>query len=308
MIKNDEYQPKEYREFIANNYSLDKQINATKQIIISLIEAKEVYKTNIRYPINNKLENLSCEPFFIVGSGRSGNTLLRAMLTAHKQVSIPPESYVFPIMLDRFIKQNGMDWNSLVCNVLKPLEDSPDFYTWGIDLTLLKNELYNLNEKNKTFSRIIDKLYSYYAKEKFPGSTMWGDKTPLNTFHLEEINLALPNSKYIHVIRDGRDVVSSYLKAGIYDSVEKASSRWWQSIEQARLFGKNSESSKYIEVRYENLVSNPLEELQRVSSFLNIHFEKEMLDFFKIYDKLGDTVLAHHNNVQNPVNPNSIGK
>ena len=33
-------------------------------------------------------------PFFIIGSGRSGNTLLRTILETHPEVHIPPETYV----------------------------------------------------------------------------------------------------------------------------------------------------------------------------------------------------------------------
>jgi hypothetical protein len=32
-------------------------------------------------------------PFFIVGSGRSGSTLLRMMLASHSRITIPPETW-----------------------------------------------------------------------------------------------------------------------------------------------------------------------------------------------------------------------
>lgn len=43
-----------------------------------------------RYPFYDEKTKLSCNPFFIIGSGRSGNTLLRAILWKNEEVVIPP--------------------------------------------------------------------------------------------------------------------------------------------------------------------------------------------------------------------------
>lgn len=305
MIQSNRYSSSEYRKFIHDYYSLENQLKKIK-LLIKELEAKKIpEKIHKTY---NSHSDLSCVPFFIIGSGRSGNTLLRAMLTSHSKLAIPPESYVLPVMYDVFMNFASEKWGELVEKVLDPLENYPDFYTWGISLKPVKETLKNLSADKRTFAKILDEVYLYYASVHFPGAKIWGDKTPLNTFNLNKIDNALPNSRYIHIIRDGRDVVNSYMKAGFYDSVEKASWRWLESIKKAIEFSSSKDSNQFLEVRYEDLVHSPGRELKKICNFLEIPFESNMLEFYKIYDKLGDSILSHHKNVKNPVNKKSIGK
>ena len=51
------------------------------------------------YSTINEAANLTCIPFFIIGSGRSGNTLLRSILSGNSDISIPPESYRIPFAI-----------------------------------------------------------------------------------------------------------------------------------------------------------------------------------------------------------------
>jgi len=116
-----------------------------------------------------------------------------------------------------------------------------------------------------------------------------------------------PNAKYINLIRDGRDVVSSYLKMGRYTSIEDASRRWIQSIRLARKFGKNKEK-QYLEVRYENLVSNPSKEVKKMCNFLNINYFNDILNPDE-RSKLKDVKThSHYSNVKKPITTKSIGK
>src|SRR5258708_7019695 len=52
-------------------------------------------------------------PFFIVGSGRCGSTLLRAMLEAHPDVHVPPESRLGPVLGD-YRRYSRLPWNALL--------------------------------------------------------------------------------------------------------------------------------------------------------------------------------------------------
>mgnify|MGYP003299510023 FL=1 len=260
-----------------------------------------------RYQVINDESNLSCIPFFIIGSGRSGNTLLRSILSGNSDISIPPESYRIPFAIKKFHIFNNRDWEDIVPQVLKEFEDCKEFYTWEIDITDAQKRLENIADSKRTLSNIFDELFCTYAEKHSPGSKIWGDKTPMNTLYLDWIGTVFPRSKFIHIIRDGRDVASSYLKMERYDTILEAANRWINSIESAQSFGSKIKEN-YIEIRYEELVTKPEEVIKDTCDFLDIDYDSKMLDHTKQVKKLGDTDKEHHSNLSKPISSDSVGK
>ena len=140
-----------------------------------------------RYQVINDESNLSCIPFFIIGSGRSGNTLLRSILSGNSDISIPPESYRIPFAIKKFHIFNNRDWDNLISQVLKEFKDCKEFYTWEIDITDVQKRLEDIADSKRTLSNIFDELFCTYAEKHSPGSKIWGDKTPMNTLYLDWI-------------------------------------------------------------------------------------------------------------------------
>ena len=260
-----------------------------------------------RYQVINDESNLSCIPFFIIGSGRSGNTLLRSILSGNSDISIPPESYRIPFAIKKFHIFNNRDWEDIVPQVLKEFEDCKEFYTWEIDIRDAQKRLENIADSKRTLSNIFDELFCTYAEKHSPGSKIWGDKTPMNTLYLDWIGTVFPRSKFIHIIRDGRDVASSYLKMERYDTILEAANRWINSIESAQSFGSKIKEN-YIEIRYEELVTKPEEVIKDTCDFLDIDYDSKMLDHTKQVKKLGDTDKEHHSNLSKPISSDSVGK
>ncbi len=260
-----------------------------------------------RYQVINDESNLSCIPFFIIGSGRSGNTLLRSILSGNSDISIPPESYRIPFAIKKFHILNNRDWEDIVSQVLKEFEDCKEFYTWEIDITDVQKRLEDIADSKRTLSNIFDELFCTYAEKHSPGSKIWGDKTPMNTLYLDWIGTVFPRSKFIHIIRDGRDVASSYLKMERYDTILEAANRWINSIESAQSFGSKIKEN-YIEIRYEELVTKPEEVIKDTCDFLDIDYDSKMLDHTKQVKKLGDTDKEHHSNLSKPISSDSVGK
>ena len=228
-----------------------------------------------KHPINNN--NLSCTPFFIIGSGRSGNTLLRSILCNHKEISIPPESYVLKDIFRKYKTFNFLNWEDKIKLILGEFESHEEFYTWEIDLQPVYRKLLLIDDEKRTLSNIIDEIYKHYSEIKFPEANIWGDKTPINTLYLHWIYKMFPNAKYIHLIRDGRDVVSSYLKMGRYNNIQEAADRWSKSIKKSQELSKRTNQDQYYELYYEEMVSNPKEEIKKLCSFLNIEFDENIL-------------------------------
>lgn len=252
------------------------------------------------------------EPFFIVGSGRSGSTLLRAMLCAHPNIGIPPENGALRNVYRAYVLYGGMPWEVLVEHVLVELYKAESFMHWDMDRSELGVQLKQLPDKHRTLNSVITVIYQDYLEKQFVGASLWGDKTPLNTFNLTRINTIFPNARYIHILRDGRDVVASYKKAGLRNvrGVIEAAYFWKDAVSQLRKLVRKGIilESNLLQVKYENLVKNPKKELKRICIFLNIEYRDEMLRHDKSIKKMADVHLLHHSNTQNKICDSSIGK
>lgn len=249
-------------------------------------------------------------PFFIVGSGRSGSTLLRRLLNNHTRIVIPPETYVLGLAIKRYRQQSTMRWNDLVEYVFSTFEFHPEFKTFDLSLRPLVNELKDASKENRNLAFMLNSFYHYYAQQHTgKDCELWADKTPVNTFSLERIYSVFPDAKFIHIIRDGCDVVSSYVTSGIYQSFEEAAKRWKMSVMLAEKFRKKHPETM-LAIRYEDLVTEPKCTLQNICRFIGVEFEAQMLEERKIGDgKLGDVEMHdHHANVLKPLTADSIGK
>ena len=256
-----------------------------------------------KIPANNAIKY---NPFFIVGSGRSGNTLLRRILNSHNELYIPPETYVLGEVIKKYHNSPFPHWDELVEQTLSTFENAPDFKTFKINnLSQLKIKLKNVNREKRTFSLIINSFYEHYKKNHNITGNIWGDKTPLNVFCLDELSSIFPDAKFIHIIRDPFDSISSYIESGLIPNIDDASKRWVRSVDLSYQFGlKNPD--KYIEVYYSALVTNPIKVSVALCEFLEIDFQESMLDTND--SDLGDVnMYKHHLNVTKKINTKSLG-
>ncbi|QSE97183.1 sulfotransferase family protein [Fulvivirga lutea] len=247
------------------------------------------------------------QPFLIIGSGRSGTTLLRSMLNQSNEVEIPPESFVLPRILKRYKVYNKLPWNDFLKIILGEFSTHPQFQYWNLNLTNTFAELAGVPKSEQSLFKIIDTLYTSYTTFKNKPGAKWGDKTPLNTYHLTLIDKIVNKPKYINIIRDGRDVVASYLKADLAENIDDACNRWRDAIIAVQQFEKRN-SNRVLSIRYEALVTNPENELRKVCDFLEVEFENNMLQNNRNSEALGDSVYSHHENLKKPIDTSSIGK
>ena len=208
---------------------------------------------------------------FIVGAERSGTTLLRLMLDAHPELAVPPETH--------FIDRAAQECRDAPDPRRAFLETVTSHRRWGdfqIDGERLERrvsgiEPFDLGEALRTF-------YGLYA-ERF-GKPRWGDKTPLYVHRMELISTLLPEARFIHIIRDGRDVALSTKDLWFGpDSVEEAAQKWRSLIEKARQ--QSQGLPHYLEIRYEDLVSDTEPTLKRICEFVDLSWDPGMLAYHK---------------------------
>jgi hypothetical protein len=126
---------------------------------------------------------------------------------------------------------------------------------------------------------LLDAVYSDYARQY--GAKRWGDKSPIYTTHIEAIARAFPTGQFIHIVRDGRDVVLSMQKTYrgarfFYIDPYYAASSWKARVRRASTSGARLGPSRYFELRYEDLVERPETVIRKICVFLGEEYEPAM--------------------------------
>lgn len=125
-------------------------------------------------------------------------------------------------------------------------------------------------------------MKAFLAKRK-PGATRWFDKTPQNVYGAAMIAADMPGTKFVHIIRDPRDVVSS-LRIGKVLKVESligACNYWTESVSIVQSL-KRAYPARVWEVRYEEFTADPLSHLRKLAEFLDEPFEDKWFQGLKI--------------------------
>jgi sulfotransferase family protein len=206
---------------------------------------------------------------FIVGMTRSGTTLLRLMLDAHPELAIPPETHFLPEVIAAF--KEGHTAPEQVVEVMSANRRWPDFEIAPEEMLERLRSLAPLAGPGEA----IRAFYGIYAERE--GKPRWGDKTPGYATKMRRIWRALPEARFIHMIRDGRDVAVSLERRESGLSTKEVANRWSHRIRKTRALAKIL--PHYIELRYEDLVTGPEAVLREVTAFVELEFDPAMLDY-----------------------------
>lgn len=213
-------------------------------------------------------------PFvFVVGCPRSGTTLLQRMLDNHPELAVAHDSHFIPLA----IKNESVD-------VDPPL--TPELVTWVTTyrrfhrLKLSEGEVAEAASRSATYSEFVGALYAAYARAH--GKRLAGEKTPDYVRHVPRLHALFPSARFIHIIRDGRDVALSVRdwahdgkgpsRRDLWDEEPVAvCALWWrQFVSTGRRDGAPLGRSGYREVLYERLVEAPAATLTELAEFLGL--------------------------------------
>lgn len=215
-------------------------------------------------------------PFFVIGSSRSGTTMLRLMLNSHSRLSIPGETWFLSELMDKLPLSGGLtdaQKNIAVDTILNHWR----WKEWGIDDQSLVQAVGRL--ENPSLADLIDATYSLTVPPSTNG-VRWGDKTPGYTTEVDRLHAVYPDAQFIHLIRDGRDVCLSLKKTGWHGEDTWTIAKYWsEAITSAHQAGTNLPSGRYLEIQYEDLVADPEAVLRSMCTFLDLSFEAGMLSF-----------------------------
>jgi hypothetical protein len=205
-------------------------------------------------------------PFF-VGCGRSGTTLVRALVDAHPLMAIPPESHF--VVAQAPGRGKRFDPGAFA----DALAASDRFALWELDRADVAAAVAAAPAGYPDAVRAVFALWAERA-----GKPRYGDKTPGYVVHVPAIARLLPEAVFVHVIRDGRDVAASFLDVGWAASAEEAARHWALRVRRGRRAGRALGPGRYHELRYEDLVADPELALRTVCDAIGLAFDPAMLD------------------------------
>jgi hypothetical protein len=213
-------------------------------------------------------------PFFIIGAGRSGTTLLRLILAGHSRLHIPPETrFVRPLV--RELPLTGELTQSQIDRAMTIMTED---YRWP-DMDIAAGDLrrWTMNLRSPRLVDIIDLVYRQHLERT--GKSRFGDKTPIYFEIVPQLAALYPGAKFIHVIRDGRDVAISRIDLDWDRYYDRGRFEWTLAMAKRREYLTSPYAGQVLEARYESLVSKLEETVREVCAFLDEEFEPAMLDW-----------------------------
>lgn len=207
-----------------------------------------LFKAHVTNPIVNffgkrkAARKFSASPVLIGGCGRSGTTLLLSILSAHPSIfALPKETNVFSI------------WK--------------------------KGENPYRNGRDYFYPERIDRLYRYVLSKSIPGSvTRWCEKSPPNVRYLDKIFTYFNDEvRFIHIIRDGRDVMTSRHPEKP-DDFWVSPERWVNDVRMGLAY---ADHPCVLTIRYEDLIQDHEKTLRTICEFLGEAYTEAFKDWFE---------------------------
>lgn len=260
----------------------------------------------------------STAPIFIGGTGRSGTTVFTRLLDEHSAIkTIRWESRFIvarkgllnvvsknfkPRPLARFLEKLRGRWYRRTL-----YEGTPREYEAGLFADVTEDHLEAaiaiLVEASRRGPRasphaiaaeFVDFLFSQPVERA--DARRWCEKTPANVLYADQLHRLFPDMRLVHIIRDGRDVVSSMLERGFWPiapweqlqrdhpfkgpvTLEGAVHYWVEMLRLGREIAARVPTENYLELRLEDLVEDREATLRRICDFLDEDLKPPMLAF-----------------------------
>jgi hypothetical protein len=221
-------------------------------------------------------------PVFVVGSARSGTTLLYSILQSSGEFALyQAETLLLEVCRPKygdlkFKKNYDRFINDWIC--------SKQFHRSG-----LSPDEFVKGAKDYRSSYVDFMQYFMECISEKQGKKRWAEQTPGHVYYMKELSKAFDNSKFIHVIRDGRDVAISRRKEGWSGTKSKdpvkqliySAISWEKAVEYGQINGKKG-GDNYLEIRYEDIICDLDKVIKQINDFLHIKIDKSNIENYAV--------------------------
>jgi hypothetical protein len=240
-------------------------------------------------------------PFFIIGAGRSGTTLLRLILAGHSRLYVTPETWFIGPLVHELPLTGELNPAQVERAVGLIVAD----YRWP-DMEMSADNLF-CAARQMLQPRLADIINLVYTEQLTrAGKARCGDKTPIYIEIVEELIALYPGAKFIHLIRDGRDVAISRIDAGWERYYENSRFTWTQTMRWREQYANKPFAGQILEVKFEDLVVDLEPTVRRICRFLGEEFEPAMLEWQHLVELVPTRERGIHGRVTRPVSDDAI--
>jgi Tfp pilus assembly protein PilF len=306
MLKSYLAQPLSEREAVSCHYALAKELEDLgeyTQSFEALNSGAAIQRRLVDFKLADELKNIKDlietfqpenyaripdsasedSPVFIVGMPRTGTTLVERIITQHEGVRSAEETYDFTLAFSSVINE---------------------YIAANRDRNL--NPLSAALEVN--YNKIADK-YQGAMLGMLGKADYYLDKTPFNFLYCGLIKKAFPKARIIHLVRDPMDTCYAVFKTLFdkayyysYDLAELAD--YYISYRQLMDHWHQLMPDTILDVKYEELVSNPLDVSKRIADFVGLEWSKALIE---IQDSDVAYSTASAAQVREPIHTSSVG-
>ena len=244
---------------------------------------------------------------FIVGCPRSGTTLLRRIVSAHPQIVITPEAHWIPVW---FEQRRGLTPDGFVTpELISELLAHNKFTLFGLGREAVMSLVGG--DQPISYASFVTGIFDLYGEAQ--GKKAVGNKTPDSVRRMGTLHALWPEVRFVHLIRDGRDVALSLMswpsvrskKPGTFptwkDDPVSTAALWWElNVRRGREAGETLGPELYCELRYESLVAYPAQECANLCEFLGLAYDEAMLNYHEVFKASAGPEVVHD---RQPITP-----
>jgi len=225
------------------------------------------------------------DPIILGGCGSSGTTLLKTMFDAHKNIACGQEIAVFdrPLFYQTRVEDLYRMYKNQDFREINPGQIFPMHTKFGSNFGLFipnQSKAYHnyatidkIFQMSRDLRHFVNLFFSNWADAQ--GKKRWAEKTPNNIYCIDRIFEFMPDAKFIHVIRDGRDVALSLVEARDFNTAS-AVFRWLSAVEAGI---RHRGNPRYYEVKYEDLITDTENTLKKLMDFLDEEYDPGMMNY-----------------------------
>ncbi|NDU77661.1 sulfotransferase [Actinomadura sp. DSM 109109] len=251
------------------------------------------------------MEGESCRPVFVLGCPRSGTTLVQQMLHSHRRIAFPSETRFVHVSYDirhRFGDLERADNRRALAEWITGGEGTK-FQVLRLDAAAVVEEIV---QGPPTLGSAIAAVFRAYARHH--GKPRWGDKRPSYFRRVPMLRRMFPDAQFVHLVRDGRDAVSSLMRMPWFDGdITAAALTWREAVDMGARLRTRLGPETFYEFRYEDLVAEPEDALTRLCAFLGEEYDPAMTTAYRHARRTVPARRKWHLGTHEAVNDRHVG-